>query len=102
MFFLFKQKTADGMRISDWSSDVCASDLRESIRLEDLIDRPFMGMQRDSALLSLYRQQVHALGWELDERAHATSFESIRHMVALGSGVEIGRASCRERVCQYV
>lgn len=62
---------------------------RESIRLEDLIDRPFMGMQRDSALLSLYRQQVHALGWELDERAHATSFESIRHMVALGSGVAI-------------
>src|SRR3546814_3753634 len=28
MFFLFKQKTAYGMRISDWSSDVCSSDLR--------------------------------------------------------------------------
>src|SRR3546814_666327 len=27
MFFLFKQKTAYGMRISDWSSDVCSSDL---------------------------------------------------------------------------
>src|SRR3546814_6727836 len=27
-FFLFKQKTASGMRISDWSSDVCSSDLR--------------------------------------------------------------------------
>src|SRR3546814_8845246 len=26
-FFLFKQKTADEMRISDWSSDVCSSDL---------------------------------------------------------------------------
>src|SRR3546814_1444382 len=26
-FFLFKQKTADKMRISDWSSDVCSSDL---------------------------------------------------------------------------
>src|SRR3546814_8296177 len=25
--FLFKQKTADVMRISDWSSDVCSSDL---------------------------------------------------------------------------
>src|SRR3546814_1036051 len=25
--FLFKQKTADEMRISDWSSDVCSSDL---------------------------------------------------------------------------
>src|SRR3546814_7211039 len=27
IFFFFKQKTADDMRISDWSSDVCSSDL---------------------------------------------------------------------------
>src|SRR3546814_6858042 len=27
--FIFHQKTADGMRISDWSSDVCSSDLKE-------------------------------------------------------------------------
>src|SRR3546814_3642876 len=27
-FFFFKQKTAYEMRISDWSSDVCSSDLR--------------------------------------------------------------------------
>src|SRR3546814_9468312 len=27
LFFLFKQKTAYEMRISDWSSDVCSSDL---------------------------------------------------------------------------
>src|SRR3546814_7273933 len=26
-FFVFKQKTADELRISDWSSDVCSSDL---------------------------------------------------------------------------
>src|SRR3546814_3325595 len=31
MFFFFKQKTAYEMRISDWSSDVCASDLRPSL-----------------------------------------------------------------------
>src|SRR3546814_20963474 len=29
MLFFFKQKTAYEMRISDWSSDVCSSDLRE-------------------------------------------------------------------------
>src|SRR3546814_3868147 len=29
MFFFFKQKTAYEMRISDWSSDVCSSDLLE-------------------------------------------------------------------------
>src|SRR3546814_15522277 len=30
-FFFFKQKTAYEMRISDWSSDVCSSDLPEAI-----------------------------------------------------------------------
>src|SRR3546814_4102194 len=31
-FFFFKQKTAYEMRISDWSSDVCSSDLKEKAR----------------------------------------------------------------------
>src|SRR3546814_2623450 len=31
MFFFFKQKTAYEMRISDWSSDVCSSDLATRI-----------------------------------------------------------------------
>src|SRR3546814_3346783 len=35
-FFFFKQKTAYEMRISDWSSDVCSSDLYET-RIDDLI-----------------------------------------------------------------
>src|SRR3546814_4772797 len=30
-FFFFKQKTAYEMRISDWSSDVCSSDLPDAI-----------------------------------------------------------------------
>src|SRR3546814_5988806 len=30
-FFFFKQKTAYEMRISDWSSDVCSSDLRRCL-----------------------------------------------------------------------
>src|SRR3546814_12537299 len=35
MFFcFFKQKTADEMRISDWSSDVCSSDLHPVVRAE--------------------------------------------------------------------
>src|SRR3546814_9018385 len=32
LFFFFKQKTAYEMRISDWSSDVCSSDLRLRVR----------------------------------------------------------------------
>src|SRR3546814_3830876 len=31
VFFFFKQKTAYEMRISDWSSDVCSSDLGPTI-----------------------------------------------------------------------
>src|SRR3546814_17341925 len=35
VFFFFKQKTAYEMRISDWSSDVCSSDLAGAIALDD-------------------------------------------------------------------
>src|SRR3546814_9886355 len=34
MFFFFKQKTAYEMRISDWSSDVCSSDLILAVFIE--------------------------------------------------------------------
>src|SRR3546814_3784545 len=34
-FFFFKQKTAYEMRISDWSSDVCSSDLAPTRQQED-------------------------------------------------------------------
>src|SRR3546814_6941604 len=36
--FFFKQKTAYEMRISDWSSDVCSSDLREALDSHGLVD----------------------------------------------------------------
>src|SRR3546814_4038363 len=40
-FFFFKQKTAYEMRISDWSSDVCSSDLRlGGIALGNILHRP--------------------------------------------------------------
>src|SRR3546814_6262179 len=48
-FFFFKQKTAYEMRISDWSSDVCSSDLpdplRPSVRLQRA-GRPTGGARR--------------------------------------------------------
>src|SRR3546814_6712099 len=36
-FFFFKQKTAYEMRISDWSSDVCSSDLRGEPRAQYIV-----------------------------------------------------------------
>src|SRR3546814_10680403 len=40
LFFLFKQKTAYEMRISDWSSDVCSSDLHEPYILDPYATDP--------------------------------------------------------------
>src|SRR3546814_6196489 len=51
-FFFFKQKTAYEMRISDWSSDVCSSDLLVSVtgtaelmqQQRQGVDQPLIGM----------------------------------------------------------
>src|SRR3546814_6375033 len=37
MLFFFKQKTAYDMRISDWSSDVCSSDLEVLLSIEQAV-----------------------------------------------------------------
>src|SRR3546814_1050180 len=37
LFFFFKQKTAYEMRISDWSSDVCSSDLPQRRALDTFV-----------------------------------------------------------------
>src|SRR3546814_10144232 len=40
LFFFFKQKTAYEMRISDWSSDVCSSDLCRTASVSSAVGRP--------------------------------------------------------------
>src|SRR3546814_8498151 len=87
-FFFFKQKTAYETRISDWSSDVCSSDLFIPPILPSLsrLKKPgtyheHVRMSRPAELLS---PTVGVLGSQSSR------------------SVQIGRASCRERVCQYV
>src|SRR3546814_2270603 len=47
VFFFFKQKTAYEMRISDWSSDVCSSDLGPPGSTETAHDRQLvLGQER--------------------------------------------------------
>src|SRR3546814_6412472 len=56
MFFFFKQKTAYEMRISDWSSDLCSSDLlgRDVLREVQVIARVRIhGVGRDDAGLAV-------------------------------------------------
>src|SRR3546814_10918163 len=52
-FFFFKQKTAYEMRISDWSSDVCSSDLEP--RLSTLKAIAFGRGERRARLIALVR-----------------------------------------------
>src|SRR3546814_17957546 len=64
MFFFFKQKTAYEMRISDWSSDVCSSDLRitkERARRRHVDDR---------AAVALVHQRNGVLAAEENALAH--------------------------------
>src|SRR3546814_5980618 len=42
VIFFFKQKTAYEMRISDWSSDVCSSDLKVRLQCEEVEDKKFL------------------------------------------------------------
>src|SRR3546814_4225185 len=53
-FFFYKQKTAYEMRISDWSSDVCSSDLRGA-RLTQLLKQPqFSPLPVEEQVVSIF------------------------------------------------
>src|SRR3546814_1376903 len=60
MFFFFKQKTAYEMRISDWSSDVCSSDLIDiaSIDHVEVLRGPFSALSGNSSggVLQVYTE----------------------------------------------
>src|SRR3546814_6475385 len=60
VFFFFKQKTAYEMRISDWSSDVCSSDL--------LVERDPLGPARRQG--ERFVVGAEARGAEASEEAH--------------------------------
>src|SRR3546814_7387666 len=47
-FFFFKQKTAYEMRISDWSSDVCSSDLPIGADVAGMVDHVRVGIDEQT------------------------------------------------------
>src|SRR3546814_9472425 len=100
-----KQKTANEMRSSDWSSDVCSSDLvgggllgaaiaygaaraGTTVCVLDQGDSAFRASRGNFGLVWL-----HGKGKTSPDYARWTK-EGLRLW-------QIGRASCRERVCQY-
>src|SRR3546814_20022522 len=132
------------MRISDWSSDVCSSDLHEFVDwvrqshllkrafrevavIGGLVERQHPGKRKTGKqvtfstdliydVLSKYEPDHLLLGaaWA-DARAKMTDVGRLADLLDRAAApmvhvpadrvtppAEIGRASCRERVCQYV
>src|SRR3546814_2892018 len=97
--FFCKQKTAYEMRISDWSSDVCSSDLKsmfeaiekakDHINLETYIFDPDEAGQRFADALIAKQQS-------------GVQVNIIYDSVGALNTPEIGRASFSESGCQYV
>src|SRR3546814_12212866 len=79
LFFFFKQKTAYEMRISDWSSDVCSSDLAFAVADPAPVEAEHRMARRRDAL----RQRRHAA-----MRA-AADFIAARHDQQPGAGGRI-------------
>src|SRR3546814_10415342 len=117
------------MRISDWSSDVCSSDLtifdlissygqirararpakhivarRPGMTLEEARERVgrLVGVSMDWTILESFLPE--GTNPALRKSALASSFVAALELARQGrvNIRQIGRASCRERVCQYV
>src|SRR3546814_11363438 len=125
MFFFFKQKTAYEMRISDWSSDVCSSDLeiellqklsarREAIekRERELDMREALAEPAEARLvaktaeLDRLQKSIEALARTHDEQEAAkiespvTIYEKKKPRDAARI-IRIGRGACGARVGAY-
>src|SRR3546814_19644875 len=94
------------MRISDWSSDVCSSDLSLG---------EYSALVASGALAFADALRLVELRGQLMQSAVPEGVGGMAAVVGLddatveafcaeypGEGVQIGRASCRERGCQYV
>src|SRR3546814_19168824 len=101
------------MRISDWSSDVCSSDLASGRNTFQIYTEAMDALARDRALMAgalrkaLDRGEFRLLFQpKLDlATGHISGVEALLLCHCTDLGVippEIGRASCRVRVCQYV
>src|SRR3546814_12594623 len=114
----FKQESAYDMRISDWNSDVFSSDLHQmagDLNMANAVGRTRQQHQIYNRMLSagdvLGILQEGPENWFKRERsgkrrkhtkASIAMLLAVRSEAKKNKNFEIGRASCRERVCQYV
>src|SRR3546814_14403533 len=103
------------MRISDWSSDVCSSDLvRPEARDQAVGDDSLRAhlreqLRRGPGRILIGTVRRDGVGWRVQhQRCPGTCPAQDGKGVGLASiqrlllRLELGRASCRERVCKYV
>src|SRR3546814_20115402 len=88
-FFFFKQKTAYEMRISDWSSDVCSSDLGRHLRelrhhAVDVVLRPAIELRRQGVGAEVGGLDRHRLAL-----AEAAGDAQHLHLVLEGQAVAV-------------
>src|SRR3546814_10365757 len=96
------------MRISDWSSDVCSSDLPVDIEaINRQITHVAAGTEDTDAVNLAQLNEVADGAAETGKYFQASGSDDsdagayVEGDNAVAAGEEIGRASCRERVCQY-
>src|SRR3546814_20142456 len=103
------------MRISDWSSDVCSSDLFDEdgqadtlARRKEICGRAYQILVEQEQFPPediIFDPNVFAVATGIDEHNHYAMdyIEGARWIRQnLPHARQIGSASCRERVCQYV
>src|SRR3546814_5814463 len=98
VLFFFKQKTAYEMRISDWSSDVCSSDLaRDGTGFERTV-----GKQGNAGRRQADRRIERIHGMAHRHRCVGAVLRFGIDTFPVMPAPDIGRASCREIVFHYV
>src|SRR3546814_18635692 len=90
------------MRISDWSSDVCSSDLIIRVVAVDIGERIVTGAAAFAVCRIEQIDGLPVMGAEARARIVILAFPIEDDDRASPGQQEIGRASCRERVWQYV
>src|SRR3546814_4961663 len=100
--FFFKQKTAFEMRISDWSSDVCSSDLKKAIILSAGQGSRLLPLTRDLPKCLIEFNGRSLLGWQVA----ALVANGIKDIVVVTRSEErrVGKecvSTCRSRWSPY-
>src|SRR3546814_7876596 len=105
LFFFFKQKTAYEMRISDWSSDVCSSDLA-LVMIAAPPGRNVASLGTNTAAVSTALTAVTTSSWPVISMAFAGCPKKSTSTTRASGGLagmepKNGRAAGRERGWQY-